>query len=658
MKLPPFALPLALAFWGWRSGHYGAAALMAALAEGPRFVALRFELKHAEFSRVADLCTVLFVALLGWLFLSVEGPRTARAVLTGMLWLPAVLLPILLAQRLSTSGRLPLSALFRYLRKLRATDPNYREIEFDLAPVYFVICVVAAGIPNERDPYFYVGIVLIAAWALWAARPAHARIASWLGVLAASAVLGYGAHAGLGRAQGALEDWVGEWYLGGTSANPYRSTTDLGSVGRLKMVDGIVLRVYPEPTGAAAPTLLHRASFTTLEGNTWIARRAPMAALQPLADGTSWEIAAGAAKRRARIFIHLESGKAVLALPAGTLRLSDMAAALVRRNSLGAVQVDFGGDWAPYTAESGEALQDYAPPGAEDLQIPQRERAAVGRVVEQLGLKVLAAPEALARVREHLAADFHYATYREQAVPAGSTPLEDFLLRSKSGHCEYFAAATALLLRAAGIPARYATGFAVTEYSKLERAYVVRARHAHAWVRAYVGGRWIDVDTTPPSWAEEEERAAPAWQALTDLLRWAQFRWAQKGPLEMSVAWGMVLAALIALFVWRLFRGKRAARQAAVVAMRRQLSGEDSEFYALEARLAARAGARAPHESLATWLARIAPAIDRSLHEALARAKALHERYRFDPRGIGADERRTLRSECLALSARLESPHG
>ena len=654
MKLPPLAIALALAFWGWRSGHYAAAALMALLAEGPRFVALRFELNHTDFSRVADLCTVIFVALLGWLFLSVEGPRTARAVLTGMLWLPAVLLPLLLAQRLSTSARLPLSALFRYLRKLRATDPSYRETEFDFAPVYFAICVVAAGIPNERDPYFYVGIVLIAAWALWAARPAHARVAAWLGVLAVSAALGYGAHGGLGRAQAALEDWVGEWYLGGSASNPYRSSTELGSVGRLKMVDSIVLRVYPEPAGAAAPTLLHRASFTTLEGNTWIARRAPMAALQPLADGTSWEIAAGAAQRRSRIFIHLESGKAVLALPAGTLRLSDMAAALVRRNPLGAVQVEFGGDWAPYTAESGEALQDYAPPGAEDLQIPQRERAALARVAGELELKALAPPQALARVREHLA-EFRYATYREQAVPYGTTPLEDFLLRSKSGHCEYFAAGTTLLLRAAGVPARYATGFAVTEYSKLEQAYVVRTRHAHAWVRAYVGGRWIDVDTTPPSWAEEEERSAPAWQALSDFLRWAQFRWSQSGPLEMGVGWGIALAGLIAVFIWRLFR---AARQAAVVAMRHRFNGEDSEFYAVEARLAARAGARAAHESLAAWLARIEPAIDRPLREALARAKALHERYRFDPRGIGAGERRALRSECLALSARLESLHG
>jgi transglutaminase-like putative cysteine protease len=45
------------------------------------------------------------------------------------------------------------------------------------------------------------------------------------------------------------------------------------------------------------------------------------------------------------------------------------------------------------------------------------------------------------------------------------TPLARFLLRTRSGHCEYFATATVLLLRQLGIPARYAVGYAVHEAS-------------------------------------------------------------------------------------------------------------------------------------------------------------------------------------------------
>jgi hypothetical protein len=653
--LPPFAIGAALAFWGWRSGNWAAAAGLALLAEAPRFVALRFELRHEDFARVADLCTVLQVALLGWLFISLEPPRTARAVLTSMLWLPAVLLPVLLMQRISARGRVPLSALFLYLRRLRRRDPSYRDPEVDLSAVYFAICLLAAGVPNQRDAWFYGALVVLVAWSLSAIRPAHARLGARVFALVAAAVLGYGMQAGLGWTQAALEDWVSDWFLRGMAADPYRASTDLGSVGRLKMVDSIVLRIDARPE-APPPALLHRASFTTLEGSTWIARNAPMAALAPQADGTSWQIGAGSARSRARIFIRLEAGKALLALPAGTVRVSDMAAGAVRRNALGATQADFGGDWAPYTAESAEPLEDYAAPRAEDLVLPATERATLERLAAELGLRSLGTAQAVERVRQHLAG-FRYATYRDSPPPRGMTPLADFLLRSKSGHCEYFAAAATLLLRAANVPARYATGFAVYEYSALEQAYVVRARHAHAWARAYVGGRWIDVDTTPASWAEEEERAAPLWQGLADLGRWAEFRWAQRGAMQAGAGWALALAALIALFVWRLLRGKRAATRASTAAARR-FAGADSEFYRIEATLAARAGARAPHESLPAWLARIAPSLDKVLFMEIQATLALHYRYRFDPRGIDAAERAALRSHCLELGARLESAHG
>jgi len=654
MSLPPFVLAAVVAFWGWRSGNYAAALLLALLLEAPRYLRLRFELSYLDFTRVAQLCTVIFVGLLAYLFATVEQPRTARAVLTTMLWLPAVLAPLVITQRLSTGSLLPLSALFRYLRKMRERDPAYRETEIDFAPIFCAICLVAAGIPNQRDVYFYIGIVLMAGWALLGARPRPARFTAWTVALLAAAGIGYAAQLGLSHAQAALEDWVSDWYLAGMDSNPYQSTTDLGSVGRLKMIETIVLRVYPQaPDQAMPPKLLHRASFTALEGTTWVARRAPMGPLQPLADGTTWEIAAGAGQHRTRIFTRLESGKAVLALPSGTVRLEEAAALLMRRNALGAVQADFGGDWAPYTASSIEATTDYAAPGDEDLALPRRDRATLERLTQELSLRSVPPVQALARIHEHLAT-FAYSTYRERSLIPGQSALEEFLLHSKSGHCEYFAAATTLLLRAAGIPARYATGFSVQEYSKLEGAYIVRARHAHAWARAYVDGKWIDVDNTPPSWALEEERQAPFWESAADLLRWAQFSWTQAGPMQFGLGGAAVLLAQLVFFVWRLFRGKRAAAQASLARPGRTFAGADSEFYAVEACL----GSRTPHESLGEWFARIAPTLDGAVCEALAALVPLHYRYRFDPRGIGAAERRQLREQSLALAARLKSANG
>jgi transglutaminase-like putative cysteine protease len=81
----------------------------------------------------------------------------------------------------------------------------------------------------------------------------------------------------------------------------------------------------------------------------------------------------------------------------------------------------------------------------------------------------------------------------------GPQPVTTFLFQSKSGHCEYFASAMAILLRAAGIPARLVNGFLMGEYNPVGQDYIVRESDAHAWTEVYVPGRgWMEFDPTPP----------------------------------------------------------------------------------------------------------------------------------------------------------------
>lgn len=71
-----------------------------------------------------------------------------------------------------------------------------------------------------------------------------------------------------------------------------------------------------------------------------------------------------------------------------------------------------------------------------------------------------------------------------------------FLEQSDTGYCVHFATATAVLLRAAGIPARYVEGYTVT--AEPDKASIVRENMAHAWVEYYVNGiGWVIMDTTP-----------------------------------------------------------------------------------------------------------------------------------------------------------------
>jgi transglutaminase-like putative cysteine protease len=80
----------------------------------------------------------------------------------------------------------------------------------------------------------------------------------------------------------------------------------------------------------------------------------------------------------------------------------------------------------------------------------------------------------------------------------GDQPLEQFLFAAKSGHCEYFASAMAVLLRAAGVPTRLVNGFLMGEYNPVADTYIVRQSDAHSWVEAYVPGiGWKEFDPTP-----------------------------------------------------------------------------------------------------------------------------------------------------------------
>ncbi|MGW8271269.1 MAG: DUF4129 domain-containing protein [Burkholderiales bacterium] len=171
----------------------------------------------------------------------------------------------------------------------------------------------------------------------------------------------------------------------------------------------------------------------------------------------------------------------------------------------------------------------------------------------------------------------------------------------------------------------------------------MRARHAHAWTRAWIGGQWVDLDTTPPDWFGIEEARAPLWQGLSDLLRWASFRWSQRAPFEAGTSAYLLLALLVGILVWRLLRGQRTARaDRGAASAARSWQGMDSSFFAVERRLTERFGPRGTSEALGPWIARVGATLDPSARAELREALELHQRLRFDPVGVGGDERRRL----------------
>jgi transglutaminase-like putative cysteine protease len=78
--------------------------------------------------------------------------------------------------------------------------------------------------------------------------------------------------------------------------------------------------------------------------------------------------------------------------------------------------------------------------------------------------------------------------------------LENFLFEEKSGYCEFYASAAAMLCRELGIPSRIAFGWSGGKYYESSNLFVFRSKDAHAWTEIYLDGYgWVIYDTTPPS---------------------------------------------------------------------------------------------------------------------------------------------------------------
>ena len=121
-------------------------------------------------------------------------------------------------------------------------------------------------------------------------------------------------------------------------------------------------------------------------------------------------------------------------------------------------------------------------------------------------------------------------------------PIEDFVTNHRAGHCEYFASALVLMLRSQGIPARLVIGYRGGEFNYVGNYFLVRQKHAHAWVEAYLtrdeipantlrdaelhdGGGWLRLDPTPASEQETEAAGRNLLDRLSKSFDYAQWLW-------------------------------------------------------------------------------------------------------------------------------------
>ena len=639
MRPPPLFLAACAALWGIETGHWIVAGLLAALVESHRVVKVRWDLSTEDMRKLATISNVILVLV--YIYFGITGP--GRTHLPNVLqWWPVVLLPLILPAQYSTHGNVSPAALFMVLKKqVEREGRQPRRIYLDYP--YAAVLVIAAGAANTRDPVYYTVLLVLAGWALWTVRSPRHHPSTWAGVFLLVSGVGFAAHQGLNNFQHWVVDAAVD-FISGTDTDPYRHTTDLGHIGTLKLSDEILMRVDPGE-GIRMPLLLHRASYNDYVDKTWVARGAPLQPVEAASNDGLFEFSSGEPPEQSiSIATHSDEGIEVLALPTGTARLDNPTVITLQKNRLGTVRTVGDAGFMKYRVRVAPEALLPQPPEERDLKVPESLTKLLKGLVQELGLRDQPPERSIETVERFFSDGFSYSLYQEGAL--FRSPLEDFLTRSRSGHCEYFATATTLLLRAAGIPALYATGFSVQEYSELEERYLVRVRHAHAWTRAFVGDRWVDVDTTPPAWFAVEQETASPLQPIADWFSWLWHRytvWNQQSD-DASKQWILLLAfPVIGYLLWRM-RGPRKKSSRGIEgeqsAPERAWRGLNSELLQIEARLRAEGLGRNSGETTAAWVRRLCRADSR--FQDLQPIVALHYQQRFSSKPMSPGQRTRL----------------
>jgi transglutaminase-like putative cysteine protease len=88
----------------------------------------------------------------------------------------------------------------------------------------------------------------------------------------------------------------------------------------------------------------------------------------------------------------------------------------------------------------------------------------------------------------------------EYTLEPGTTTVDSVdttLFDSKLGFCGHFASAYAMMMRAAGVPARVVTGYLGGEWNPAGGYLIVRQSDAHAWTEVWIDGQgWARIDPT------------------------------------------------------------------------------------------------------------------------------------------------------------------
>ena len=321
----------------------------------------------------------------------------------------------------------------------------------------------------------------------------------------------------------------------------FSDTVNLGSIGPVKRDPSVVMRVeLPDRTQREAdPFYVRGVAFDRYDGKSWTNRLSYRRTVSEDATGT-FVLYGDARSRRSRPGEMIRQN--ILLEPLDTPVL--FAAPFVESvtGKFLTIQSDLTGSaYLPYPSSSRieyRVISRSAPILPADfqaepnsysesflkhfLQVPQQtERIAA--LAQEIAQNHHSPYEKAAAIQTYLMHNYRYSL--DAPLSELDQPLEEFLFARKTGYCEHYATALAVMLRTIGIPTRLVTGFLTTEWNEYGNYYLVRQQDAHAWVEVYLAhSGWITLDPTPATGESLSGKTSP-WYSLGRMVDSLRLHW-------------------------------------------------------------------------------------------------------------------------------------
>lgn len=584
---------LGITLWGVQSKIEIATATIVFMS----FAAHRYRLKkpvaESVYNQAMNLVWIALVTYIAWLYNSDQDSNPIYILLRDI---PFFMMPLFWLQLLDKRQSSPIG-------RKSLSSAGERRYGIDVRILTILATLLSSGyLSTDRYTLYLIWCLSLLFLLLSGRRIYLKRSVLCVILFAIAAGLGVFAFRGIQTLSDKVSDLAVD-LLNDLVKDPFKVETSIGEIGRLKLEDKILFRVQ----SADAPLLLMEGNFESANGKSWTtANRSFQTGFQQKKPSEN--------SKSLGFYSDIES-VAILPMPLGVEHITGIEPDKLMVSPNQVVKYMDKPGHTHFTVRYTGSMDTEVT--AKDYQVPKQHKEWLEKIDKKLSHGT---PEQIMNgIVDYFTREKYTYSLDLGRMNNASDAMTDFMLSRKSGHCEYYAAATTLMLRHLGVPARLAVGYSVHEWDESQRLYVVRQRHAHAWTIAYIDGHWVNVDNTPSDWLDSENKEHSPLTFFSDLYSSLMFYWHFDGEhMNQKTITTIGFVILLVLLAIRFFQG---------IAVGKAQKDERMEFRhhalkRLDRNLANTELKRLNNETLERWCSRV------GLSQSLAN---LYYEFRFGP---------------------------